>query len=207
MAPPPAWQAGAEGAASAAAAPNPDMPWLPASPVIAEPAPAPSVEDSAWAELAAQAATVRSTPPSAPAWGSVEPDRSAEPPAAPPPNWDTNFAVPSSATDPEMGGLCLEVSVGDREWTWRMVGDSAVIGRATPGTSIMPDLDLWPDQTVSRRHLEVVAREGRYFVTDQASANGSLLNDAPLPPNVETEIRAGDQLRLGAASHLKVAGV
>ena len=50
---------------------------------------------------------------------------------------------------------------------------------------------------VSRSHADIVSRGNRYFVVDLNSKNRTYINDAPLQVRCETEIRDGDNLRLG----------
>ena len=54
------------------------------------------------------------------------------------------------------------------------------------------------DKTVSRRHAIVVQREGRWWVADTGSFNGTFLNEHRLPPGVALQLRHGDRIRVGA---------
>jgi len=61
-----------------------------------------------------------------------------------------------------------------------------------------PDNDVvLQDTGVSRRHVCILERMGRYYVQDMGSSNGTLVNDAPLTG--ERELANGDRLALGAA--------
>ncbi len=53
------------------------------------------------------------------------------------------------------------------------------------------------DTGVSRRHVRIQERMGRYYVQDLGSSNGTLVNDALLTG--ERELANGDRLALGAA--------
>lgn len=68
---------------------------------------------------------------------------------------------------------------------------SAIIGRK-PGIS---DIIFENDRTVSGRHCEVAARDGRFYVTDLKSSNGTYINGRKVM--LEMEIFPGDLLRLG----------
>lgn len=53
-----------------------------------------------------------------------------------------------------------------------------------------------PDPSVSRRHVEIARRAGRWLVTDLASRGGSFLNSLKLPEHTPTPMAAGDELRI-----------
>lgn len=51
------------------------------------------------------------------------------------------------------------------------------------------------DRTVGKLHAEVSEREGRYFIKDLNSKNGTYVNDARIPSNKEWEIKSNDRIR------------
>jgi FHA domain len=53
------------------------------------------------------------------------------------------------------------------------------------------------DATVSRRHLRVGAADGRLFVEDLSSLNGTLLDGAPIPCFEPAPVEPGQTLTLG----------
>lgn len=53
-----------------------------------------------------------------------------------------------------------------------------------------------PDDSISRKHAQIVRQQDGYFLSDLQSRNGTSLNDIPL--SAPTPIRAGDLLQLGA---------
>ena len=60
-----------------------------------------------------------------------------------------------------------------------------------------PDCALvFCDDTVSRHHARLELREGRWFLVDLDSSNGTLVNGRQVH---DAEVRAGDEIRLGAA--------
>ena len=59
------------------------------------------------------------------------------------------------------------------------------------------DYCVTDNNAVSRRHIDIVTRGGRYFVIDLNSKNRTFINDQMIPIQFETEIRDGDRLRLG----------
>jgi len=72
-----------------------------------------------------------------------------------------------------------------------MLAHGKVIGR-TPQTDLQVD-----DGSISRRHARVDQREGRWFLVDLGSSNGSLRNGERLK---EFELRPGDLVTLGAVA-------
>lgn len=56
--------------------------------------------------------------------------------------------------------------------------------------NIVVDLD-----NVSRRHAKIVCRDGKYFVADLGSTNGTYLNDDEV--REETPLRSGDYVKVG----------
>jgi pSer/pThr/pTyr-binding forkhead associated (FHA) protein len=53
------------------------------------------------------------------------------------------------------------------------------------------------DKTVSRKHLKIVNRSGKVFVTDLKSRNGTYFNGKYLDPGCEVEVEEGMRLALG----------
>ena len=59
-----------------------------------------------------------------------------------------------------------------------------------------PECQLRPNSPlVSKRHCAVVLREGRVFLRDFESTNGTILNDRPV--DGEAELQAGDEFKVG----------
>jgi diguanylate cyclase (GGDEF)-like protein len=69
--------------------------------------------------------------------------------------------------------------------------EEITIGRE-PKCSIIVDLD-----NVSRQHAKVVARDGKAFVSDLRSTNGTYLNDVEI--RGETPLRSGDLIKVGGS--------
>lgn len=73
-------------------------------------------------------------------------------------------------------------------------------GKITVGRASSNSLCL-PDGRVSRQHAVLTPRGGvGYMVTDIGSANGTLVNDGRLKPNVSCPLRGGDTLRIGVTT-------
>lgn len=52
---------------------------------------------------------------------------------------------------------------------------------------------------ISRLHLDVISYEGRYFIHDNGSTNGTYCDDRKIDPGITIEIFEGTKLRLGAS--------
>ncbi|HET7464535.1 MAG TPA: FHA domain-containing protein [Longimicrobium sp.] len=111
-----------------------------------------------------------------------EPPRPAAQPPQPAP-----FAQPGAGR-----GALLEVVTSD---SWRdavRVDGEMVVGRK-------PEAGVFAmgDRYMSGRHARFRSGGGRVFVTDLDSKNRTFVNDQPLTPHQEREIRPGDTVRMG----------
>jgi pSer/pThr/pTyr-binding forkhead associated (FHA) protein len=81
-------------------------------------------------------------------------------------------------------------------------GSETTIGRKDPVAGIFPDIDLSPldtQRSVSRRHAKIHRRGSKYFVGEEiGTMNSTFLNGKRLETGIPSEIRQGDELRLGA---------
>ncbi len=72
--------------------------------------------------------------------------------------------------------------------TFHLEGERTTIGRS-------PDCGIFLDDvTVSRRHAVVSARDGRFFIEDQGSLNGTFLNRRRIESG---ELTDDDELQIG----------
>jgi predicted component of type VI protein secretion system len=75
------------------------------------------------------------------------------------------------------------------------------IGRWDADAGIFPDVDLDaedPEAKVSRRHARVLLNNGKYFVEDLGSTNGTFVNRGKrLPPGQPQPLREGDEIIVG----------
>jgi two-component system, cell cycle response regulator len=86
-------------------------------------------------------------------------------------------------------GAVLEEVFGDNVGRrHRLLPIPMVIGRST-GADIQLDQD-----SVSRRHAEVTARDSGWFIRDRRSLNGTFVNDAAI---TERELASGDLVKIG----------
>ncbi|MCS6834491.1 MAG: FHA domain-containing protein [Anaerolineae bacterium] len=86
----------------------------------------------------------------------------------------------------------------------RLVIDESIeyiLGRFEAGVRNPGEIDLTPygamDRGVSRHHLRIHFRDGRLYVTDLASTNGTFIGRTRLEPNNPVVLRKGDELMLG----------
>lgn len=84
----------------------------------------------------------------------------------------------------------LQESGGERRET--KVAGILTIGRS-PSVSIPIE-----DKTLSREHTQVYPKDGRYFVRDLGSKNGTYVNGKLI--NQPTQIKHGDRVRVGPAA-------
>ena len=57
------------------------------------------------------------------------------------------------------------------------------------------DLDL-ASKTVSHLHATIYNENGKYFICDNGSSNGTFLNNKRLTPNEKNELSHGTRLRI-----------
>lgn len=118
-----------------------------------------------------------------------------------------------ASTREEIRGLTVDLPAAEgpwrraeravRDWLWpaperRPGGLLATMelssGRLTFGRSPRCELVL-ADDTVSRRHATLRLRDGRWFLVDLGSSNGSWVNGRRV---FDAEVVPGDEIRLGA---------
>ena len=67
-----------------------------------------------------------------------------------------------------------------------------------------PESDIFLDDvTVSRRHAEIRRRDGKFFVQDKGSLNGTYVNRQRVE---ETPLASGDELQIGKFKLVFFAG-
>ncbi len=76
-----------------------------------------------------------------------------------------------------------------------------LLGRLDPTHGIFPHLDLGAEKGlemgVSRRHAKIVQREGRAYIEDVGSANGTFLNGQRLTPYLPYPLPEKSEVQLG----------
>ncbi|MBC7287235.1 MAG: FHA domain-containing protein [Armatimonadetes bacterium] len=85
----------------------------------------------------------------------------------------------------------LVVLNGDMaSWEFPLEGTEMTLGRRSDNDIVLP-----LDRRISRSHARLFQREGRWYIEDVGSANGTFLNDRRV--HAPVEIRAGDRIRVG----------
>ena len=76
-----------------------------------------------------------------------------------------------------------------------------ILGRASEGQSMVPDINLEPYQAfeagVSRIHAAIRVLDDQILITDLGSGNGTRINGAKIEPQIPHPIVNGDYLNLG----------
>ena len=84
--------------------------------------------------------------------------------------------------------LVVRAGGGRAGESFRPQGERTMVGRS-------PDCEIFLDDvTVSRRHAVLVNRDGRFFIEDQGSLNGTYLNKRRIE---SAELHDGDELQIG----------
>lgn len=105
------------------------------------------------------------------------------------------------------GGARLTVITGpDRGKAFAISSDKVRLGRA--GGEEIEALDRFTfrddAKQVSRNHAEILRQQGRFYVQDSGSVNGTFLNDQRVQQ--PTALKSGDTIRLGAEASLRFEG-
>ena len=74
----------------------------------------------------------------------------------------------------------------------KITGNVFRIGRKDDGM----DYVVSHNPAISKKHAEVLVRDGKYYVRDVGSKNGTYVNGRILPKNKEVEISNGDLIKL-----------
>ncbi len=124
------------------------------------------------------------------------------PPLPRPPIDQTLMSYPSSveAAQPRLPRLRLKVlqsPIPSSEEEKLITTFPFVIGRDGCDFNI-------PDQRISRRHAEITVRDGKFFVTDLESRNGTFIGTTKLPPRTPTPLNGSTVVRLGQQTQIQL---
>lgn len=75
-----------------------------------------------------------------------------------------------------------------------------IIGRRKAGIAI--DLDLTPDEKVSRPHARIWTEDGQYWIADLNSTHGTQVNDKEIKGQGQQLLQPGDTIRVGDSTLL-----
>jgi len=91
----------------------------------------------------------------------------------------------------------LIVKKGDPEdlgKTFNLNGPVIIVGRSTSQNK--PDIEL-NDEVISRRHLEILLKDGKYWLKELGSTNGTMLNDDRIIAGQLYELKHNSRIGLG----------
>jgi hypothetical protein len=81
------------------------------------------------------------------------------------------------------------------------VGKEVIVGRATPNSPMVPDIDLNPfrgaEMGVSRMHATLERRNNSLLLVDLGSRNFTFVNGEQMPPHDVRVLKSGDQIAFG----------
>ena len=110
---------------------------------------------------------------------------------------------PRNSASPVAGGnAVLKIERGDSAGAeFIITRDESVIGRWDADNGVFPDIDLDSidqEAKVSRRHARILQREGKFFVEDLGSTNGTYINRGRrLLPGTPQQLADGDEIIVG----------
>lgn len=94
----------------------------------------------------------------------------------------------------------LIITTGPQEGqTVPLIGSDVYVGRATSDATWQIRLH---DRSVSRPHARLLRQDGRWYITDLGSSNGTSINHASIQPNDEHILNDGDTIILGGTTLL-----
>ena len=96
----------------------------------------------------------------------------------------------------------LVMRVGRLSAAFELAKAVTTIGRPDSALHYYPDVEIELDDAVSRRHAEVLHRDGDFYVADTGSTNGTMLNGELLPAHEERLLAHGDRIRVGERTEL-----
>lgn len=73
--------------------------------------------------------------------------------------------------------------------------ENLIIGREVGACGLV----IQGDHSVSHRHCEISAKQGKFYIRDLTSANGTYLNSETARIQTETEIKSGAMLKIGVS--------
>jgi pSer/pThr/pTyr-binding forkhead associated (FHA) protein len=75
-----------------------------------------------------------------------------------------------------------------------------IVGRASDCDYVIID----PKRRVSRRHLEIISNDGKFYLKDLDSLNGTFVNDIKVLPNLSVEVSNNHKITLGTDYRLNL---
>ncbi len=109
------------------------------------------------------------------------------------------FDTMMAAAGPDASGIAFPYYCPDRRFP--LSGERLTIGRLSRSRGIDPDIDLVgppEDPGVSHLHALLLAGDDGWSIVDLGSANGTLVDGEPVPPNTPRRLADGARIHLGA---------
>jgi pSer/pThr/pTyr-binding forkhead associated (FHA) protein len=97
-----------------------------------------------------------------------------------------------------------EPAPADRTPVYVLAGSELLLGRRSDVKDIHPEVPLDEDAGVSHRHAKILREGDGWSVLDLGSSNGTELNGNLLGPGTRARLKAGDELRLGIRTLIRV---
>jgi hypothetical protein len=158
---------------------------------VADPAPAPAPQPAPADPAPTAPASVA---PAAPAPATASVNAIANP-------WAI-VTADKSLMGPEAAGLTFPE--GEPQRSYPLDLDENLVGRRSARTNVHPEIPVG-DPSVSSRHLKICRRpDGSLYLVDVGSSNGTKLNGVAVEPAVETALKAGDQIVIGAWTRIAI---
>lgn len=109
-----------------------------------------------------------------------------------------------NTAEPDVRPLRISIRAGVSHREMKLAASRIVIGRAAPGQEDPPQIDLSPDDSVSRRHAEIQWVGEGYSILDLESTNGTWVNGKRIAPGQPVRLKDGDHVAVGRLSVLTV---
>jgi hypothetical protein len=156
---------------------------------------------TAAASAPAPAAPAPPTPPVAPRPPSPPAPSVAASPLAIGNAWAI-VAADKSLIGPEAAGLSFPE--GEPQRSYPLDLDENLVGRRSARANVHPEIPV-NDPSVSSRHLKLCRRkDGALYLVDVGSTNGTKLNGVAVEPGVETPLKPGDKIVIGAWTRIAI---
>lgn len=132
-------------------------------------------------------------------------------PAPPPPVSASPLAVGNawaivtadrSLMGPDAAGLAFPDDEPRRSYPLDL--DESLVGRRSARANVHPEIPV-NDASVSSRHLKICRRkDGALYLVDVGSSNGTKLNGVAVEAAVETPLKPGDEITIGAWTRIVI---
>ena len=97
----------------------------------------------------------------------------------------------------------IVVAVNDVPTRYPLLNLITTIGRIDEDENIYPDIPIELDDTVSRRHAEIVIRNSYKFVRDVGSTNGTFIKGQLIKADELTPVTTGETIRIGELTEIR----